>query len=164
MLAPLWSDAELVAHMSASCRLRKGRSHSPGQYYLLMACCHDRVPVFLDQHAARIVLDSVLWLYQRGKIDLMVAVVMPDHLHLVVACRDAPLSEIMHSLKSYSAHAINQKCVHSGQVWQAGYHDNGIRDEAGLRAQVSYCLQNPVRAGLVDDFHLYPYWWCRWEV
>ena len=94
----------------------------------------------------------------------MAVVVMPDHVHLVIASKDALLAKTMHSLKSFSAHAISQKCGHSGPVWQAGYHDKGIRDEDGLRAQVNYCLENPVRAGMVDDFHLYPYWWCRWEV
>jgi hypothetical protein len=29
---------------------------------------------------------------------------------------------------------------------------------------VLYMLNNPVRAGLVEDFHDYPFWYCRWSV
>lgn len=86
-------------------------------------------------------------------------VVMPDHVHMVIGLRSVPLPAVMHAFKSYVAHVIRQR-----KIWQEGYHDRGIRDEAALHAQVEYCLHNPVRAGLVEDFHEYPYWWCRWEV
>ena len=33
-----------------------------------------------------------------------------------------------------------------------------------LNEVVLYMLNNPVRAGLVKDFHDYPFWWCRWAV
>jgi hypothetical protein len=51
-----------------------------------------------------------------------------------------------------------------GQVWQAQYHDHAIRKDEVLAEVALYCLNNPVRAGVVKDFHEYPYWYCRYEV
>jgi hypothetical protein len=33
-----------------------------------------------------------------------------------------------------------------------------------MKEVILYVLNNPVRAGLVEDFHDYPHWCCRWEV
>lgn len=143
----------------ASRRLRVGRHSEPGQYYLLTACCQDRAKVFADPGIATVALDCAQWLDREGRTTLLSVVVMPDHVHMVIGLRSVSLPAVMHAFKSYVAHAIRQR-----KIWQEGYHDRGIRDEAGLRSLVEYCLHNPVRAGLVEDFHRYPYWWCRWEV
>jgi len=97
-------------------------------------------------------------------IDLIAVVVMPDHVHLAIGLGEFSLSQVMHRFKSYTSHAIAKAVETDGGIWQEGYHDRGIRDEPALRIQVEYCLLNPVRAGLVGDFHDYPYWWCCWDV
>lgn len=143
----------------ASCRLRTGRHDESGQYYLLTTCCQDRARIFADPVAAVTASDCAQWLDREGRVTLLSVVVMPDHVHMVIGLRSVSLPAAMHAFKSYVAHAIRRR-----KIWQEGYHDRGIRDEAGLRSLVEYCLHNPVRAGLVGDFHDYPYWWCRWEV
>lgn len=67
----------------------------------------------------------------------------------------------MHALKGYSASRIHRECGKPGCIWQAGYHDRALRDDARVQDAVDYCLQNPVRAGLVEDFRDYPHTWCR---
>ena len=89
---------------------------------------------------------------------------MPDHLHFVAELHMETLSELMHSLKSYTARKINVILKRRGQLWQAQYYDHAIRKDEVLHDVVVYCLNNPVRAGLVTDFHQYPYWYCRWAV
>ena len=37
-------------------------------------------------------------------------------------------------------------------------------EEEDLNQVRQYCLNNPVRAGLVNDFHAYAHWYCRWLV
>jgi REP-associated tyrosine transposase len=109
-------------------------------------------------------LDSARWLDQQRAIDLFAIVVMPDHVHLVLGLREFSLPEVMHRFKSYTSHVIAKATGVEGGIWQRGYHDRGIGGETALRAQVEYCLLNPVRAGLVENFRDYPYWWCCWEV
>ena len=92
------------------------------------------------------------------------AVIMPDHLHFVGALRQDSLDRLMHSLKSYTAKKINALLNRQGTFWQPQYHDHALRKDEDLNEVVLYTLNNPVRAKLVDDFHKYPYWYCRWSV
>jgi hypothetical protein len=38
-----------------------------------------------------------------------------------------------------------------------------LRSEQAVDAAIGYCLQNPVRAGLVEDFREYPHAWSKWR-
>jgi len=124
----------------------------------------DRKPIFNRPEAAEIVLSSIRWLEKQDKILLDAAVIMPDHLHFVAGLRQGSLSQLMHSLKSYTAKKINVLLNRRGPLWQRHYHDHAIRQEEDLNEVVLYTLYNPVRAGLANDFHDYPFWYCRWRV
>jgi REP element-mobilizing transposase RayT len=89
---------------------------------------------------------------------------MPDHLHFTAQLKDETLSRLMHSLKSYTANEINKILGRRGPVWERQYYESGIRCEQALRKKVEYCLNNPERRGLVEDFREYPYWYCRYEL
>jgi REP element-mobilizing transposase RayT len=144
--------------------LRKGRASIEGQYYLITTRTHQRQKFFSLPGTAEIVLDSLFWLEQKKFIDLEVAVVMPDHLHFVACLLAGTLSSLMHSLKSFTAKKIKTRLHSQGQIWQSQYHDHAIRKDEVLMDVIMYCLNNPVRAELVKDFHHYPYWYCRYEV
>jgi len=144
--------------------LRKGRASIKNQHYLITTAVHERKPVFNHAKAANIVLNSLHWLEGQGKIILDAAVVMPDHLHIVMGLKHGSLSQSMHSLKSYTAQTINSILQEEGSFWQRHYHDHAVRKDEDLNKVVLYTLNNPVRAGLVKDFHDYPFWFCRWDV
>src|SRR2546421_555517 len=61
----------------------------------------------------------------------------------------SPLAEIMHSLKSYTAHEANKLLGRSGQFWQHESYDHWVRDDDELERVVAYINANPVAAGLV---------------
>ena len=144
--------------------LRKGRTSIRGQYYVLTTVILERKPVFIRSGAAEAVLSSLNWLERKEKIVLECAVVMPDHLHFVAELRSGTLAQLMQSLKSYTAQKVNHLLDRRGALWQSQYHDHAIRKEEVLKDIIIYCLNNPVRAKLVQDFHDYPYWYCRWPV
>ena len=144
--------------------LRKGRASIKNQYYLITTTVLERKPVFRQAKAAKIVLDCLNWLERQERIRLVAAVVMPDHLHFVAGLRQGSLSQIMRSLKGYTAKNINTLLERKGSFWQPQYHDHAVRKDEDLNEVVLYILQNPVRAGLVKDFHDYPYWHCLWSV
>ena len=89
---------------------------------------------------------------------------MPDHVNFVIALGTSPLAQLVHSFKSFTANKINALLGRSGQLWQEQYHDHAIRKDEVLNDVVLYLLNNPVRAGLVKDFHDWPFWYCRWKV
>ena len=144
--------------------LRKGRTSIKNQHYLITTAVNERKPLFNRAGTADIVLESLNWLEDQGKIVLDAAVVMPDHLHFVAGMKYGFLPDTMHSFKSYTAQKINKLLQKNGPFWQRHYHDHAVRKDEDLHKVVLYTLNNPVRAGLIDDFHDYPYWYCRWDV
>ena len=143
--------------------LRKGRYSHPGLYYFLTTSVSGRRPIFTDDDNATIVLNSIRWLRLAGRFLVDAAVVMPDHLHIVGELGQSTLSQVMHSLKSFSGRQLVAAGV-IPPVWQDGYYDHGLRDDEDYRLKIRYVLQNPVRAGLVRRVHDYPHlilpeWW-----
>ena len=119
----------------------------------------------LPAEARDIALDSCRHDHLRT-MELHVAVVMPDHVHLVLTpladydrIRMYPLSEIMQALKSASAHRINRRLGRTGKVWQDEYFDTVIHRADSLQAKLEYVRQNPVRAGLVPRPEDYRWIW-----
>ena len=160
-------DRTLKANMkpqNGSKLLRKGRAYIKNQHYLITTTVLERKPVFNQAKAVEIVLKSLHWCEKQGKIVLDAAVVMPDHLHFVMSLHSGSLAQLMQSLKGYTAYKINELLIKKGTFWQQHYHDHAVRQDEDLNEVVLYTLYNPVRAGLVNDFHDYPFWYCRWDV
>ena len=97
---------------------------------------------------------------------LRVAVVMPDHVHLILTpliddARRAVLSlvEILKAIKGASSHAINRRAGTHATIWQEESFDRVVRSSESLDAKVAYILENPVRKGLVNNWHEYRWVW-----
>jgi len=119
----------------------------------------------LPEHVRSIVLDCCL--HDNGeKFDLRVAVVMPDHVHMIFtplvddeALKVYSLAEIMDSIKGASAHKLNKTLGRKGRVWQPESFDHVLRSSESLDAKIRYILGNPVRYGLVDSWDDYRWLW-----
>lgn len=144
--------------------LRKGRFSNPGYGYFITTNCKGRSPMFVCPAAARVVLESLQYLNDQGRIDLISVVVMPDHLHFVARLGNTNLPSLMHSLKSFTANRVNAVLGRKGPLWEPQYFDHAVRNEDDLMRVVRYCLENPARKGLVDDFRKYPHWYCVYEI
>jgi REP element-mobilizing transposase RayT len=143
--------------------LRRGRFSEPGTFYFLTSCTDKRRNIFSIPEHAQTVLESVRWLHSTNQFFVDAACVMPDHVHFVGQLREKSLSQVMHTLESYSAHKIGMRGIRL-PVWQNGYHDHALRSDEDYRSLVVYLLQNPVRGGLVkrmEDYRflILPEWW-----
>jgi REP element-mobilizing transposase RayT len=102
-----------------------------------------------------------------GKMfDLRVAVVMPDHVHLIFtplvdyeAMEVCSLAKIMDAIKGASSHKINKALNRKGRVWQPESFDHVLRSSESLDAKIAYLLENPVRRGLVEVWTDYRWLW-----
>ncbi|MFO8081514.1 MAG: transposase [Armatimonadota bacterium] len=116
-----------------------------------------------DRGAAQVVYDCLL--YDDGRrYALDSFVVMPDHFHalLVPMPRQngfVPLSEIMQTIKSVSAHRINRLFGRRGSVWLEESFDRSVRTEREHASKWHYIRRNPVRAGLVSQPEDWPWLW-----
>ena len=107
----------------------------------------------LPSSARQLVLDACRH-FDGQRYVLWAAVVMPDHVHLLLQPREqAPgkwwsLSSILHSIKSYTAKQINALLERKGAVWQDESFDRIVRDEDEFLEKWNYIRNNPVKSGL----------------
>jgi putative transposase len=144
--------------------LRQGRRSIEGQYYLLTTATHKRRRIFDRPGAPEIILDSLHWLEKNRSIEPEAAVAMPDHLHFIAKLLSGDLPGLMRRLKTFTSKKLKLLVDLDDHVWETQYHDHAIRTEEVMMDVVLYCLNNPVRAKFVKDFHDYPFWYCRFNV
>jgi hypothetical protein len=71
------------------------------------------------------------------------------------------LTQILHGIKSASAHRINKAAGATGPIWEKDYFDRLIRSEADLREKFLYICRNPWTAGVVGANDEYPWLWTQ---
>jgi len=117
-----------------------------------------RIEMYLDQGYGEAVLrdtrvatmvQNALLKFDGTRYRLFAWVVMPNHLHsLMTRFPTYELSDILHSLKSYTAHEANKILHRNGQFWIEDYFDRYIRNQEHFRRTVQYIENNPVKARL----------------
>jgi len=111
-------------------------------------------PSWLAELSIAQVVSDALHFLDRSRYDLEAFCIMPNHVHLI--CKPMSnsseelysISEIMHSLKGYTARKANRLLGRTGEFWQHESYDHVVRDAAELERVINYVMQNPVRAGL----------------
>jgi REP element-mobilizing transposase RayT len=98
---------------------------------------------------------------------LHVAVVMPDHVHLIATphCErggfSLPIAPIVRRIKGASAREVNLALGRTGALWQQEYFDHELRRDESLAQKCEYIRQNPVRKSLVTRPKDYAWLWTR---
>ena len=85
--------------------------------------------------------------------------VMPNHIHLVFRLlqNNSGISKITLSIKRISSRRCNELLKTKGKFWQAESFDRLLRDNKELFHIINYIVDNPVNAGLVNDFREWKY-------
>ena len=142
----------------------------PWAKYAVAFCTYQRRPLVNEERD--IVLRSISYGRERLHYELYVACVMPDHVHLLFepqikdegAAGEAifwSLSEILHGIKSSTAHRINKLRNATGPVWEKESFDRLIRSESDLEEKFSYICRNPWDSNVVDQNDDYPWLWTQ---
>lgn len=111
-----------------------------------------------------VVLNACRYWHAR-KMTLHCAVVMPDHVHLLLtplkskSGRWVPLAELLKSIKGFSASRINKRRGGTGALWQDERFDRIVRDAADFQEKWEYIWNNPVTKGLVHSPEDYAWAW-----
>jgi putative transposase len=131
-----------------------------GSVYFISWVC--RSGQTLDPAEKNITMEAIRF-WDARKWTVYAAVVMPDHVHLLVQPLAGPdgrhtnLGEIIHSVKSFSAQRINRSRGVRGSLWQVERYDRIVRDEAEFLEKWQYIRNNPVKAGFVERPEDYPW-------
>jgi putative transposase len=105
-----------------------------------------------------ILMECLLHYRDKGNYLLHELVVMPNHLHLLLTPGDkTSLEKAIQLIKGGSSHAIHQQSGTKMQIWQAGFHEESVRDVADFQRKAKYIEHNPVEARLVENAADWPY-------
>ena len=88
---------------------------------------------------------------------VLICLFMPDHLHCILSGR-RPDSDPLSAIKRFKQRS-GYWSKRSGLAirWQRNFYDHIIRNNDDLDKQISYVLDNPVRAALVVHWRDYPW-------
>ncbi len=146
-------------HHRCSIRL-KGYNYSQAGAYFITICTWQR------QHLFGAIANGEMQLNDYGNItrfywhnllkhhsylELDEFIIMPNHLHGLLVLTDDSckkrygIPEIIRGFKTFSARRINKNRRLTGvSVWQRGYYEHIVRNEASLMAIRKYILNNPL--------------------
>ncbi|MBP0579425.1 transposase [Labrys sp. LIt4] len=113
---------------------------------------------FLTGHSiGRIVSDALLH-FDGERYRLHAWCIMPNHVHVLATPLDgASVAGLAQSWKGFTARHVNQYLGRSGPVWFRDYFDRRIRNERHFEAARFYIENNPVKAGLCEQAHNWPW-------
>jgi len=125
----------------------------------------------LSQKARDIVLDALKH-HHGDRFDLIAACVMPDHVHLLIRPLPMPrtvdepatfwpLTKILHTIKSFTAHEIVKQDQWKKAVWEKESFDRIIRSDSDLKEKFQYILRNPWDSQIVGQNESYPWVWSQ---
>jgi REP element-mobilizing transposase RayT len=138
-----------IAPRSASFVAFQRRYFATVEQYLDSA----RVGPLVDPRAANAVVAELQGL-ERSEAFVPHFSILPNHWHALIAPhRGSELASVMKTVKGRSARAIRLAIGGTGSVWQREWFDRWIRDDAEWQRCVDYVRNNPVKAGLVRNWH-----------
>jgi len=130
---------------------------------------NDWIPIFTEQKYFDILIEALKYNQSQKNFEIFAYVIMNNHFHMI--CRSDKLSDVLRSIKSYSAKRIIEELKYDGkndilqkfgnnkrkgkneskyQVWQEGFMPKEIISEKMFNQKLVYIHYNPVEAGIVE--------------
>ena len=135
---------------------RLDRNLYKGRLIAAFTCCVSNKQVqFVDEEIFRVFEKKLLESLKKHDCEAHVYLFMPDHLHLLVEGRtdEADLWKCVVVFKQTTGYWLAQSG--NKERWQHDFYDHILRKDEDIEKQVRYILENPVRAGLVNDWKAY---------
>ena len=131
-----------------------------GDEIIHMTLCADRDNPFAEARVATNVIASVEKCCRLCGYDLFGYCLMPDHLHVLLSpgVSGRPISDWLRRFKSFTT---NEYAKLGGQapLWQRSANDHVCRKTETAETVLTYIVNNPVRAELVERWQNWP--WTR---
>ncbi len=120
------------------------------------ACLAARDCLFSDIQVAEVFTADLRMAAARHSCVVVAYCFMPDHLHVVLqgTSHEADLWRAMVLFKQRTGYWLKRN--RPDVRWQKDFHDRLLRREENLIDHIRYIANNPVRAGLVQDWRDYP--------
>ena len=140
--------------------MRQGRWSESGAEYFLTCCTDQRMAGLEEAAMADAILAVANQLVREGAWALRTAVVMRDHVHLLVILgAKTDLAAAVRLFKGRTAPLLRR----TGLKWQRSYFDHRMRPNEDRLPIFRYVFLNPHRAGLLKLEEKWPAYFCESE-
>ena len=147
------------------------RAYSPGGTFFFTVVAHERQPFLCDADARTHLRGVMREAQRRWPFDIQALVLLPDHLHTIWTLPegDSDFSRRWGWIKKtftqrwitgeHEAGDVSESKSRRRRrgVWQVRFWEHQIRDERDMKAHFDYVHYNPVRHGLANCPHAWPY-------
>ncbi len=82
---------------------------------------------------------------------------MADHLHLLLEATSETSDLVAFAVEAKQRTSYRYRRQQDRALWQKGYYEHVLRDDEATLVVARYILANPVRAGIVQESHDYPF-------
>jgi putative transposase len=121
--------------------------------YFITVCCQTRGTNQLTKpEIAQHLLESIEYRYNKGDWYMHLALLMPDHVHLISSFpeRARNMQTVISKWKEWTAKFLKVK-------WQRDFFEHRLRRDESFEEKTDYAWANPVRAGLVEKAEHWPH-------
>jgi REP element-mobilizing transposase RayT len=121
------------------------------------ACVAGKQDLFVSSDIVGIFRQALWRASDRYQCEVLIYCFMPDHLHVALHGR-TPSSDLWKAMTLFKQVTGHWLARHLPRVqWQKDFFDHILREEDELVRQLRYIADNPVRRGLVTEWHAYPF-------
>jgi putative transposase len=111
-----------------------------------------------SERNAGLLIDVLRALVAERQFELHDFVVMPDHVHLLMTVGEGmTIEKAMQLVKGRFSYRLKKEFGFSGEIWQRGFSEVQVVDDASFTAHRRYIAENPVKVGLVSRAEDYPF-------
>ncbi len=110
-----------------------------------------------SERIAGLLIDVLRSCVRESKFVIHDFVIMPNHLHVLLTVPgDLSIEKAMQLIKGRFSFRARREVEFKGEIWQRGFSDVRITDEASFDQHRAYIEQNPIRARLASAPEEYP--------
>src|SRR5260370_21935733 len=122
--------------------------------YFITTVTANRRRLFQVEQNANLFIEVLQDQRTKNRLQLHALVVMPDHAHLLLTpAPEVSLEKAMQYIKGNFSFRLKSKL----DVWERSYDSRRITDAHDYTTRTTYIHQNPIRANLASEPHLYPH-------
>jgi putative transposase len=131
----------------------------------------DWLPVFNNPESTQILLDSMNFCIKEKGFQINAYVIMPNHMHIIVFDKNFDNQRLQHTLfdfRKFTGRKLAENIDHSlsgsialaiqkteladrdRQIWQPGWHAEGLVIEGFWEQKMNYIHENPVRKAMCN--------------
>ena len=121
-------------------------------YFITICCEKRRTNQLAKPEIAQQLLESIEYRCRKDDWYMHLAVLMPDHVHLISSFpeRAKNMQTVISKWKEWTAKSLRIK-------WQRDFFEHRLRRDESFDEKAHYIRMNPVRAGLIKNAEDWPY-------